>query len=178
MFAGLLVLHVLISIGLVGVVLLQSGKGGGLSGAFGGGGGGSQTLFGGTGAATFLNKATVGLAAGFMVSSLVLAVLGSRVSGGGQESVIQQQQNALPVTVPATPPGGALPVGDGTLPAQTGASQTGAAGTPPAGTEGLQLPVGDDAGTVTGDQPAPGEQPAEQPGNQPAEPPPDDGGTP
>jgi len=64
MYVLFLILHVLISLVLIVVVLLQSGKGGGLAGAFGGGGG-SQAIFGGRGAATFLSKATTYLGAGF-----------------------------------------------------------------------------------------------------------------
>ena len=89
MFAFFVVVHVLVCLALILVVLLQSGRGGGLAGAFGGGG--AQTLFGGRGAATLLSKATAWLAVGFMVMSILLAVLSSRGSGGGGEGILQQR---------------------------------------------------------------------------------------
>jgi len=88
LYGLLLGLHVLICISLVITVLLQSGKGGGLAGAFGGGGGAGQTMFGGRGAATFLSKATTVLGAAFMTSSLVLALMGG--GGGPARSVLRQ----------------------------------------------------------------------------------------
>jgi preprotein translocase subunit SecG len=73
--AGLLLsIHIIISLALIVVVLLQSGKGGGLAGAFGGGGG-MGTVFGGQAAATFLTKATRYLATAFMVTALAMALL-------------------------------------------------------------------------------------------------------
>ena len=71
----LLGIHILVCIAMVFAVLLQSGKGGGLAGAFGGGGGSGQALFGGRGAATFLSKATTVLGIGFMTTSLLLALM-------------------------------------------------------------------------------------------------------
>ena len=63
--------------GVVLAVLLQSGRGGGLAGAFGGGAG-SQAIFGGRGAATFLSKATTVLGVLFMLGALALGIMGSR----------------------------------------------------------------------------------------------------
>jgi len=80
-FGFLLGVHLLVCIGLVLVVLLQSGKGGGLAGAFGGMGGAGQQLFGGRGAATFLSKATTVLGVSFMTTSLLLALLAGSQSG-------------------------------------------------------------------------------------------------
>ena len=78
--------HVINCLLLIVAVLLQSSKGGGLAGAFGGGGT-TQAVFGGRGAGTFLSKATTVLAVVFMLTSLVLTVLGKR--GGEQESALQ-----------------------------------------------------------------------------------------
>jgi len=70
----LLTLHVIVSLLLIGVILLQPGsKGGGLGATFGGGG--ANSAFGARGAAPFLAKFTYYLAAGFMVTSLVIEVL-------------------------------------------------------------------------------------------------------
>ena len=68
MYIALSILHLVITLGLILIVLLQSGKGADIGAAFGGGS--SQTVFGGRGAATFLSKLTSVLAILFMVMSL------------------------------------------------------------------------------------------------------------
>ena len=73
----LVIFHVLICIGLILSILLQSGKGADLGAAFGGS---SQTLFGSAGAVPFLNKLTTGVAIAFMVTSLSLAFLASKTT--------------------------------------------------------------------------------------------------
>jgi preprotein translocase subunit SecG len=109
-----MVLHILVSGLLMTVVLLQSGRGGGLAGAFGGGGG-NQTLFGARGATTFLTKATWFLGAGFMVTSLILALaIGNRQTASKPRSVLRENP---PAAAPATP-GTTLPAtGEGGTPA-------------------------------------------------------------
>ncbi len=94
--------HVLVSIFLIVVVLLQTGKRADLAGAFGGGG--SQTAFGARGAATFLSKATTISAIVFMVTSLTLAVLSSR-STATSGSVLDQ----VPTPAPTAPKAPAAP---------------------------------------------------------------------
>jgi preprotein translocase subunit SecG len=69
----IIVLHVIACLFLIGVVLLQQGKGQDLASAFGGGG--TQTAFGPRGSANVLSKATTILAALFMVTSLGLSIL-------------------------------------------------------------------------------------------------------
>jgi preprotein translocase subunit SecG len=69
------VIHVFVCLFLVLTVLLQPGKGGGMGGAFGGGS--TQGVFGGSGGSSMLRKATVFIAAIFMLSSMTLAWLGS-----------------------------------------------------------------------------------------------------
>lgn len=69
----LVILHVIISIFLILVVLVQQGKGADLAGAFGGGG--SQTAFGARGATTLLHKLTTTFFVLFVVTSLALAIL-------------------------------------------------------------------------------------------------------
>lgn len=73
-----LTLHVVACLFLIGVVLLQQGKGQDLASAFGGGG--SQAAFGPRGSATVLSRATAILAGLFMVTSLSLSVLRYRES--------------------------------------------------------------------------------------------------
>lgn len=73
MTAILVVLHVIVSIFLILVVLVQQGKGADLAGAFGGGG--SQTAFGARGATTLLHKLTTTFFILFVLTSLSLAVM-------------------------------------------------------------------------------------------------------
>ena len=75
----LIAVHIIVCVALIMIVLLQTGKGADMGAAFGGGG--SQTLFGSTGASTFLSKATTGAAVIFMVTSLGLAYLSSHRTG-------------------------------------------------------------------------------------------------
>ena len=77
MFTFLSVIYVIICIFLILVVLLQSGKGGGMGAAFGGGGGTGQQVFGGAGAGNILTKMTAISAALFMILSATLAYLSS-----------------------------------------------------------------------------------------------------
>jgi len=69
------ILHVLVSFIMIGVILLQSGKGAEIGAAFGGS---SQTIFGSRGPGTFLSKVTAGAATIFMLTALSLSMM----SGG------------------------------------------------------------------------------------------------
>jgi preprotein translocase subunit SecG len=90
MFVAVLGLHLLICLGLVGVILIQSGKGGGLSGgAFGGA---TQTVFGGRGAIDFITRATIGLGVAFFVTSMTLALM--TASGGSRKGQSLMQGEA------------------------------------------------------------------------------------
>ena len=71
-----LVLHVLTALAICGLVLLQHGKGADVGAAFGGGASGS--IFGATGSANFLSRATAILAAVFFLSSMGLTYFSSR----------------------------------------------------------------------------------------------------
>jgi len=88
-YTFLLIVHVIVSILLMLVILMQASKGGGLSGTFGGAGGSS--LFGGRGAATFLSKVTTGLAIAFMVISVVIGLVSA--PRGEATSIIRQEAN-------------------------------------------------------------------------------------
>ena len=96
MIALIITCHVLASLVLIMVVLLQSGKAGDLASTFGSTG--SQTAFGARGAATFLTHATTICAIIFMLTSLSLAVLYTQDSS---ESVIERVD--LPEAVPVEP---------------------------------------------------------------------------
>jgi preprotein translocase subunit SecG len=112
-YSIVVVVHVIICLGLMLVVLMQSSKGEGLAGAFGGGGI-SGAVFGGRGAATFLSRATTVLAICFMFSCIGLTLLSrgavSTTEGGATNSAVQrlagqqqqQQQQQMPVTTTPT----------------------------------------------------------------------------
>ncbi|MDY6986945.1 MAG: preprotein translocase subunit SecG [Thermodesulfobacteriota bacterium] len=85
----IILIHVIVSVALILIVLLQTGKGADMGAAFGGGS--SQTLFGSTGASSFLSRMTTVAAIVFMLTSLSLAYL----SGGGGTSSIMS--DAVPV---------------------------------------------------------------------------------
>ena len=91
------VLHVLVAIAIIGLVLLQHGKGADMGSGFGGGA--SASLFGATGSANFLSRATAILATVFFLSSLGLAYLATqkpREAGSVVDRVPAQQQKAEP----------------------------------------------------------------------------------
>jgi preprotein translocase subunit SecG len=98
----LLVIHVLAAVAIVGLVLLQQGKGADMGAAFGGGGA-SQTLFGARGSATFLSRATGILAAIFFATSLALAVVYSHQSQERTRSITEQAPLPAAPPVPAAP---------------------------------------------------------------------------
>jgi preprotein translocase subunit SecG len=124
----LYVVHAIVCLVLILVVLLQSGKAADLAGAFGGGG--SQTALGSRGAATVLSKATSICAIVFMLSSLALAILGSR--GGG--SVLEQVPlPAAPAETPA--PTSAAPAANQPAPAPQGSTAPAEGQTAPSGSE-------------------------------------------
>lgn len=79
MFYLILVIHIIVSLFLVGIILLQQGSSADLAGAFGGQG--SQTAFGPRGAATLLTKLTAYAAVVFMLTSIGLTVMLARASG-------------------------------------------------------------------------------------------------
>ncbi len=90
-----IVIHIIVCIALIMIVLLQTGKGADMGAAFGGGG--SNTLFGATGAATFLSKMTTAAAIVFMITSLSLAYMASNRGG----SSILDEQPSVEQTAPA-----------------------------------------------------------------------------
>ena len=107
----LIVIHVIVCIALIMIVLLQTGKGADMGAAFGGGSG--QTLFGSTGASTFLSKATTAAAIIFMITSLGLAYFSShRPEGSIMEKVKTPTEQATPAsgnTETGAPPAPAKP---------------------------------------------------------------------
>ena len=85
----ILAVHMVIAITLIGLILIQQGKGADAGAAFGGGGGGgaSSTVFGSQGSGNFLSKTTAILATSFFVTSLFLSYLSGKVSSEKAEAV-------------------------------------------------------------------------------------------
>ena len=111
----IIVIHLMLVLGLIGVVLLQRSEGGGL----GMGGGGAIS---GRAAATALGKITWGLAICFIATSITMTVLAAK--DASTASVIDQIGAEQPTPAPAAP---ALPTGKDLLPP----AQTDAPATPP-----------------------------------------------
>ncbi|MEZ7890490.1 MAG: preprotein translocase subunit SecG [Candidatus Wallbacteria bacterium] len=93
-----IILHFIVTIGLIGVVLVQADKGSGLSGAFGGGA--SQTIFGSTGGLDFLGKLTTAFAILFMVTSLALCAVLPKNSTSIDPNIKQNAPMPNPASVP------------------------------------------------------------------------------
>ncbi|MDH3742835.1 MAG: preprotein translocase subunit SecG, partial [Hyphomicrobiales bacterium] len=83
MTAIILVVHMLIALGLIGVILLQRSEGGALGIGGGGGGGGAGGMFSSRGAANLLTRLTAGLALCFFVTSMALTILARGTSQPG-----------------------------------------------------------------------------------------------
>jgi preprotein translocase subunit SecG len=130
MFGVVIALHLLVCLGLVSVILVQSGKGGGLAGgAFGAQ---AQTVFGGRGATDFITRATIALGVLFFLTSFSLALMTSHGgSAGGGKSLLQEQARKAasapaPTQVPTsrTPSAPAPANGGGSAPSATPAPAT------------------------------------------------------
>src|SRR6266487_2082630 len=127
MYVFLMFVHLVVCLGLIGVVLLQSGKGGGLAGgAFGGS---AQTVFGGRGATDFITRATMVLGAAFFVTSLALALMSAGVARPTRSIINEEAQRSAPA--PGALPPATTPVQPSGAPA-SGAPEGPAPSTAPA----------------------------------------------
>jgi preprotein translocase subunit SecG len=86
-----LVIHVLAALGVIGLVLLQHGKGADMGASFGSGASGS--LFGVSGSANFMSRATAVFVLIFFCTSLTLAYMASHKEGGSVIKAIAAQSN-------------------------------------------------------------------------------------
>lgn len=120
-----MILHMFLCVGIIGLVLLQRGKGADAGAGFGAGA--SGTVFGARGSASFLSRTTAILATLFFVTCLTLAYLGGkkegsvsvvdRVMSGGAASSASSASDILQLpAAPAQQP--AMPAGDVEAPAQ------------------------------------------------------------
>jgi len=106
LFNLIVVVQVVSALAIIGLVLVQHGKGADMGAAFGSGASGS--LFGATGSSNFLSKSTAVAAAVFFASTLALAYFGTNrphanARGGVMENVTIPAQKAPAATVPANP---------------------------------------------------------------------------
>ncbi|HET7874423.1 MAG TPA: preprotein translocase subunit SecG [Methylomirabilota bacterium] len=92
MYTLIVILHVVVSVIIIGLVLLQAGKGADIGSAFGGGG--SQAVFGSMSTPTVLGKVTTVVAILFMVTSFTLSMLAHK------------RASIIPATAPASAPAG------------------------------------------------------------------------
>ena len=136
-----LVLQIVSALAMIGLILVQHGKGADMGAAFGSGSSGS--LFGASGSANFLSRATAVLATVFLAATLALAYFGFSVRVGpadGGGSVLQRATITAPATGASAPASGTgaaaipadvapVPAGSAEVPAAP-ASATGAAQIP------------------------------------------------
>jgi len=129
----LTVLHIVVCVLLVGVVLLQRGKGAEIGAVFGGGA--STTVFGSRGAGNFLTRLTTGAAIVFMLTSLTLAYTTSQRAG---ERLFDEEEGVPPAAgqpaAPAEP--GAAPEGESGAASGAEAGATAGSGEASPGVEG------------------------------------------
>ena len=121
-----IVAHVLVAVAIIGLVLLQHGKGADMGSGFGGGASGS--LFGATGSANFLSRATAVLATVFFLTSLGLAYLATNKpkAGGGVLDAAKTLQAAPAKNTPGK---------DAAKPAEKAPAEV-----PPAGSKSKDVP--------------------------------------
>jgi len=128
-----LAVQMLTALAMIGLILLQHGKGADMGAAFGSGASGS--LFGATGSANFLSRSTAVLAAVFFVCTLMLAYFGNlRPTDSG--SVLERAATTAPAPAPAASgaaaqiPGSAAPAASAAVPAAPATPASGAAQIP------------------------------------------------
>jgi preprotein translocase subunit SecG len=111
MVIAITIIHVVVSVGLILVVLLQTGKGAEVGAVFGGS---SSTIFGSSGAGNFLTRLTTGMAIVFMITSLTLGYF------AGKKPTATIFDNRAPVAEPGVPAQPTVPAQQQSAPA-TGA---------------------------------------------------------
>ena len=130
----LLFVQVFSAFAIVGLVLLQRGKGAEAGAGFGAGA--SGTVFGARGATTALSRATAVFAAIFMLNSLALAYMGTHAGESAPKTILDEAVQPKPNPAPAgsapagSAPAGATTAGSATAPAVTPAPSAGAPAAP------------------------------------------------
>lgn len=101
MYEALLVVFLIVALGLVGLIMLQQGKGADMGASFGAGA--SATLFGSSGSGNFMTRMTGVLATLFFILSLVLGNLSTNKTSKGSEWENLSQPAQAEQTAPAAP---------------------------------------------------------------------------
>ena len=135
----LLVLHVVLSLGIITLVLLQKGAGASAGAAFGGGGGSGGSVFGATGASNFLSKATAIFATAFFINSIALAYLAS--NRDIQIDSVLDALTAPAIEAPADPADPAVPAPALDVPAAADVPVDSTEGDVPAPAEDVPVPA-------------------------------------
>jgi preprotein translocase subunit SecG len=99
MHTAIIIVHVLCTLFLILVILLQSGKGAAMGSGLGAGS--SQTMFGSSGAGNFLTKITTAIATLFMITSLTLGIMSTNEKS---QSVMPDVENPTNTSSPMTTP--------------------------------------------------------------------------
>ncbi len=128
----ILIIHVIAALAIIGLVLLQHGKGADVGAAFGGGASGS--IFGATGSANFLSRATAVLAVVFFVTSLGLTYFSARKT---EHRGVMATQPARDTSLPAQIPGQGGPA---SVPEKSAPGGSTAPGTAPEGSKATEVP--------------------------------------
>ena len=122
MMIAITILHIIVSIGLILVVLLQTGKGAEVGAVFGGS---SATIFGSSGAGNFLTRLTTGMAIVFMITSLTLGYFAGRRPSSSifdTRTPVTEPRPVAPsgtATQQSAPSGSAQPAAPETAPAKS-----------------------------------------------------------
>jgi preprotein translocase subunit SecG len=134
LFTFIVVVQVLSALAIIGLVLIQHGKGADMGAAFGSGASGS--LFGATGSSNFLSKSTGLAAAIFFAATLALAFVGHKQAPAN--SGVMDRLPAAPAQAPATPaaPAGNAPAAPNAVPNNEAPAQQAPATNAPAGAAG------------------------------------------
>ncbi|MCM2679671.1 preprotein translocase subunit SecG [Echinimonas agarilytica] len=112
MYELIIIVYLLVALAIIGLVLIQQGKGADMGASFGAGGGASASLFGSSGSGNFLTRTTALLATVFFVLSLVIGNLTNERVKQSQEwenladdavTIVEEQE------VPATAPESDIP---------------------------------------------------------------------
>ena len=99
MHTAIIIVHVLCTLFLILVILLQTGKGAAMGSGLGAGS--SQTMFGSSGAGNFLTKMTTAIATLFMITSLTFGIMSTKEKS---RSVMPVLENPAATTFPETTP--------------------------------------------------------------------------
>lgn len=139
LFNLILTVQLLSALGMIGLILIQHGKGADMGAAFGGGGG-SGSLFGASGSSNFLSRTTAVLATVFFLCTLGLAYLGTaRPADTG--SVLERAVSTTPAAPAAAASGAAAQIPGSTTPAAAAAPASAVTPAAPKASGAAEIPA-------------------------------------